>query len=82
MPGFDGTGPRGLGPMTGGCRGYCVLPVKGSNSPNQSRKPQGLTGIQGRPVSAAYPYRVSPYPAFFYPWSWRYYPFGRFSQWR
>lgn len=23
MPGFDGTGPRGMGPMTGGGRGYC-----------------------------------------------------------
>ena len=24
MPGYDGTGPRGQGPMTGGGRGYCV----------------------------------------------------------
>ena len=23
MPGFDGTGPQGNGPMTGGARGYC-----------------------------------------------------------
>ncbi|MBW2593728.1 MAG: DUF5320 domain-containing protein [Deltaproteobacteria bacterium] len=23
MPGFDRTGPRGAGPMTGGARGYC-----------------------------------------------------------
>ena len=23
MPGFDGTGPMGLGPMTGGGRGFC-----------------------------------------------------------
>lgn len=23
MPGFDGTGPRGMGPITGGGRGYC-----------------------------------------------------------
>jgi len=23
MPGFDGTGPRSMGPMTGGGRGYC-----------------------------------------------------------
>ena len=23
MPGFDGTGPRGMGPMTGGGRGSC-----------------------------------------------------------
>ncbi len=25
MPGFDGTGPWGLGPMMGGGRGFCVL---------------------------------------------------------
>jgi len=24
MPGFDGTGPRGMGPMTGGGRGFCI----------------------------------------------------------
>jgi len=23
MPGLDGTGPAGLGPMTGGARGWC-----------------------------------------------------------
>jgi hypothetical protein len=23
MPGFDGRGPQGMGPMTGGGRGYC-----------------------------------------------------------
>lgn len=27
MPGFDGTGPMGQGPMTGGGRGYCAVPV-------------------------------------------------------
>ena len=27
MPGFDGTGPRGMGPMTGGGRGFCALPL-------------------------------------------------------
>ena len=26
MPGFDGTGPRGFGPMTGWRRGNCVGP--------------------------------------------------------
>lgn len=26
MPGFDGSGPRGMGPMTGGGRGFCALP--------------------------------------------------------
>ena len=27
MPNFDGTGPNGEGPMTGCCRGYCILPI-------------------------------------------------------
>lgn len=27
MPGFDGTGPMGQGPMTGGGRGYCAVPA-------------------------------------------------------
>ena len=27
MPGFNGTGPRGRGPMTGGDRGFCALPL-------------------------------------------------------
>ena len=26
MPGFDGTGPMGQGPMTGGGRGFCAVP--------------------------------------------------------
>ena len=26
MPNFDGTGPRGEGPMTGGKRGLCPIP--------------------------------------------------------
>lgn len=27
MPGFDRTGPRGAGPITGGGRGFCAIPV-------------------------------------------------------
>lgn len=48
MPGFDGTGPRGLGPFTGGGRGYCALrlPKPGSGEPTS-----GYAGIQGTPVS-------------------------------
>lgn len=30
MPRFDGTGPRGEGPMTGGARGYCNPAFTGS----------------------------------------------------
>jgi len=30
MPGFDGgTGPQGMGPMTGGGRGFCAAPATG-----------------------------------------------------
>jgi hypothetical protein len=34
MPGFDRTGPAGMGPMTGGARGLCNLysPVYGSHA--------------------------------------------------
>jgi hypothetical protein len=28
MPRFDGTGPDGLGPMTGRCEGYCIIPIE------------------------------------------------------
>jgi hypothetical protein len=28
MPGFDGTGPMGMGPMTGRGQGYCILEIK------------------------------------------------------
>jgi len=27
MPRFNGTGPRGMGPMTGRGMGYCIMPV-------------------------------------------------------
>jgi hypothetical protein len=29
MPGFDGTGPVGMGPMTGGGRGFCGIRIPG-----------------------------------------------------
>lgn len=31
MPGFDGTGPRGQGSMTGGGRGYCAVNLNGAD---------------------------------------------------
>ena len=43
MPGFDGTGPNGKGPMTGGCRGYCALVL---NEPGQALKVK--SGFYGR----------------------------------
>ena len=30
MPGFDGTGPGGMGSMTGGARGFCASPAYGA----------------------------------------------------
>ena len=33
MPGFDGTGPQGMGPMTGGGRGYCAVPTNAQSGP-------------------------------------------------
>lgn len=27
MPNYDGTGPKGEGPMTGCGQGYCILPI-------------------------------------------------------
>jgi len=49
MPGFDGTGPRGMGPMTGGGRGFCAYPLP-ANQPLYARNvayppygmPQGM----------------------------------------
>jgi hypothetical protein len=47
MPGFDGTGPLGQGPMTGRGRGFCVL----TSSKENSGRVEGLAGLQGRPIS-------------------------------
>ena len=46
MPGFDGTGPSGQGPMTGRGHGFCVLTSSGEN-PGQTK---GIAGLQSVPV--------------------------------
>jgi hypothetical protein len=46
MPGFDGTGPLGQGPMTGRGLGFCILATSEEN-PNEI---QGLAGIDGKPI--------------------------------
>ena len=48
MPRFDGTGPRGMGPMTGGGRGSC------SPWGIRTARPYGLP----RRAPYAYPYRL------------------------
>ena len=61
MPGFDGTGPRGMGPMTGGGRGYC--------------SPWGIGRAYGRSGGMPYgpPYGAAPYGA---PYSGGAMPYG------
>jgi len=46
MPGFDGTGPLGQGPMTGRGQGFCVLKTSEEN-PGQVK---GFAGLQSVPV--------------------------------
>jgi hypothetical protein len=46
MPGFDGTGPLGQGPMTGRGLGFCVL-TSSEENPGQV---QGFAGLQAVPV--------------------------------
>ncbi len=56
MPNFDGTGPRGLGPMTGAGNGYCVVrvpagaksapPLPGRRAAGDSLLQRRLAGLQ------------------------------------
>jgi hypothetical protein len=50
MPGGDGTGPLGRGPMTGRGMGYCVVTL-----PEGVGEPQGFAGAAGRPVGTGAP---------------------------
>ena len=50
MPGYDGTGPAGKGPLTGGARGYCAIPLEEDGSPST---PFGLAGLRGMPIRVA-----------------------------
>ena len=47
MPGFDGTGPRGAGPMTGGGRGYCNTSGKKGYGMGRGGRPRGCGGGRG-----------------------------------
>jgi len=53
MPGFDGTGPLGMGPMTGRGMGYCVMPL---SEPGAARFPYGHAGAYGLPERIDYSY--------------------------
>lgn len=48
MPGFDGKGPAGVGPMTGGGRGFCASPHPGMAAQPFARGFFGRGGGRGR----------------------------------
>lgn len=48
MPGFDGTGPAGMGPMTGGGRGFCASLRPGMAAQPFVRGFSGRGGGRGR----------------------------------
>ena len=45
MPGGDGTGPMGRGPMTGRGMGECVVKL-----PGRGGAPEGFAGVVGWPI--------------------------------
>lgn len=47
MPGLDGTGPFGQGPLTGSGEGYCAIVLAGDEAIH------GYVGIQGTPIVMA-----------------------------
>ena len=56
MPGFDGTGPRGMGPMTGGGRGFCAVPLPAAWPTYSGRVPYPPYGVPwGMPYYGAGP---------------------------
>ncbi len=63
MPGFDGTGPMGMGPMTGGGKGFCVVPMRDGKKPFGGRffgRGRGR-GWFGYGSNWGYPQGVNPY---------------------
>jgi len=47
MPEHDGTGPKGLGPMTGRGGGYCLLKIP--RIPDEPKT--GFFGLSGKPIA-------------------------------
>ena len=68
MPGFDGTGPRGMGPMTGGGRGFCNPYYAQGRTPYIGANPYSTPYSTGYmpPYGAGYstPYAAYPYGAY------------------
>ena len=51
MPGFDGTGPLGKGPLTGRGEGFCVVPINNYNNSILNK----ANGMKDRKVNSFYP---------------------------
>jgi hypothetical protein len=47
MPAYDGTGPKGKGPLTGRGEGYCAIRLP---NPRSGQVPYGYAGRTGVPV--------------------------------
>lgn len=71
MPGFDRTGPRGMGPMTGGGRGLCNPSYTGASTP------YGGFSTYGRPYGWGY---VSPAGGYYSPYPNQPYGYSNFSR--
>ncbi|HUV88549.1 MAG TPA: DUF5320 domain-containing protein [Anaerolineae bacterium] len=77
MPGFDGTGPQGQGPLTGRGEGYCAVRL-----PDEAGQPAyGYAGLQGTPVRigspAAQPTFGARFARWLHPATWPGRAFGR-----
>lgn len=67
MPGFDGTGPRGMGPMTGGGRGFCNPNFAGMGAPymgNPYARNYGQGAPYPGPGDPCRAYTYTPYGGF------------------
>jgi hypothetical protein len=59
MPGFNGTGPAGMGPLTGRGMGYCAVPLPHMGV---GITPYRYAGIYGAAMPMTNPYRpIIPY---------------------
>jgi hypothetical protein len=56
MPGYDGTGPRGRGPMTGESSGFCLLKLPCDPGGGIA----GFAGLAGKPVPGRTYDRIRP----------------------
>jgi hypothetical protein len=74
MPGMDGTGPMGMGPMTGGGRGWCNPYTAGWRTPMGYPYSPLRMGWGGIPYGTGM-MPMNPYFGGFRPFPYR--PFGR-----